>query len=40
MIDEFVRNWAVDPDGKASQRIVTFMKETITASAQQRRGAV
>lgn len=29
--DEFVRNWAGAPDGRASQRIVTLMKEMIGA---------
>jgi len=29
--DKFVRNWAGEPDGKASWRIVTLMKEMIAA---------
>jgi len=34
--DEYVRNWAGEPDGKASQRIVTLMKEMIVTSEKQR----
>lgn len=30
--DKFVRNWAGEPDGKASQRIVSLMKEMIGAN--------
>jgi UDP-N-acetylglucosamine 2-epimerase len=36
--DEFVRNWAGEPDGKASQRIVMLMKEMIGASAKHSKG--
>jgi hypothetical protein len=36
--DEFVRNWAGEPDGKASQRIVTLMKEMMGASAKHSKG--
>lgn len=32
MRGKFVRNWAGEPDGKASHRIVTLMKEMISAS--------
>ena len=28
---QFVRNWAGEPDGKASQRIVTLMKEMVSS---------
>ena len=37
--DKFVRNWAGEPDGKASQTIVTLMKEMMGTSVQQRKGA-
>ena len=29
--EQFVRNWAGEPDGKASQRIVTLMKEMVSS---------
>lgn len=35
--DRFVRNWAGEPDGKASQRIVTLMKNMITESRRKGR---
>lgn len=38
--DKFVRNWASEPDGEASQRIVTLMKEMIGTSAQHSKGAI
>jgi len=37
--DKFVRRWAGEPDGKAAQRIVMFMKEMIAASAKHSKGA-
>jgi len=37
--DKFVRNWAGEPDGKASWRIVMLMKEMIAASAKHSKGA-
>ena len=35
---KFVRAWAGEPDGRASQRIVNLMKEMITESRKNRKG--
>lgn len=37
--DKFVRAWAGEPDGKASQRIVNLMKEMIEASKTKKEDA-